>query len=348
EQAWLWLSGALTADEDKRVCLENVLALNPENQAAKRGLAKLNKQMPDPTPAQYLVKNPAFAQNSSYNDIWEQDAELCAFCAQELTGDEQKCPRCSQVLVTKTYRYAQPSTNLHILWIMLLAIGQLYLLQAIYDIMVTRNILLTILPIFMMIVFFSLTAGVYFRQYWAYISTIILLITILVANIVGMFMPAELSQVAMVHISPILDNVVNPAINFTGTALRGFQLIAIVIALIVAVFKAAPDFEREETRHHAKLEKGLQSSGSYHGAAQRAAKKGEWATAVLNWQRAAAAAPTNRQYQRQLGIAYARLGFYQRSADVLQSALSITPDPVQQAQLNRLLTTVQKHINTQT
>ena len=132
-----------------------------------------------------------------------------------------------------------------------------------------------------------------------------------------------------------------------GSALQGFQLLAIVVALVVAVFKAGPDFERVETRHVATLKKGLQSPGGYHAVAQRAAKRGEWATAVLHWQRAAAKEPGNRQFQRQLGIAYARLGFYQRSADVLQSALRITPDPEQQTQINRLLTTVQKHLNTE-
>lgn len=44
------------------------------------------------------------------------------------------------------------------------------------------------------------------------------------------------------------------------------------------------------------------------------------------------------------GIAYARLGFYQRSADILQNALPITPDPTQQANLQRLLTAVQKQL----
>lgn len=38
EIAWLWLSGAVETDEDRRVCLENVLAINPNNDLARRGL----------------------------------------------------------------------------------------------------------------------------------------------------------------------------------------------------------------------------------------------------------------------------------------------------------------------
>lgn len=343
EQAWLWLSAAVNTTEDKQICLENVLALNPGNESAKLGLSKLSD--PISTKDHQVIK-PEFIQKSSYDDIWERDEEICAFCAQALAGDEKECPRCGHQINRHTYRYPNPDISLTILWVMLLATAQLYLLQAIYNILVTRNIPTIILPIFLMGIFLILTAGIYLRQYWAYMSAIILLITILVINIGGMFLPATLSPAAMVRISPLVDDVVNPTINLVGSALWGFRLLAIGVALVVAVFKAGPDFERVETRHIAKLKKGLQSPSSYHGAAQRAAKRGEWATAVLHWQRAAAKAPGNRQFQRQLGIAYARLGFYQRSADVLQSALRITPDPEQHAQLTRLLTTVQNHLNT--
>ena len=42
EMAWLWLSGAVDTDEERRTCLENVLAINPDNQAARRGLEQLS------------------------------------------------------------------------------------------------------------------------------------------------------------------------------------------------------------------------------------------------------------------------------------------------------------------
>jgi hypothetical protein len=44
EQAWLWLSGAVEDAEDQQVALENVLDINPENQAARWGLMWLKKQ----------------------------------------------------------------------------------------------------------------------------------------------------------------------------------------------------------------------------------------------------------------------------------------------------------------
>ena len=41
ETSWLWLSGAVDTDEDRCTCLENVLAINPSNGVAKRGLESL-------------------------------------------------------------------------------------------------------------------------------------------------------------------------------------------------------------------------------------------------------------------------------------------------------------------
>ena len=41
EQAWLWLSGAMDDPADQQIALENVLAINPNNQAAQDGLAWL-------------------------------------------------------------------------------------------------------------------------------------------------------------------------------------------------------------------------------------------------------------------------------------------------------------------
>lgn len=44
EKAWLWLSGVVETDEQRLVCLQNALAINPHNMAAKRGLAALRQK----------------------------------------------------------------------------------------------------------------------------------------------------------------------------------------------------------------------------------------------------------------------------------------------------------------
>ncbi len=41
EMGWLWMSGVVDTDTERRICLENVLAINPNNGIAKRGLEGL-------------------------------------------------------------------------------------------------------------------------------------------------------------------------------------------------------------------------------------------------------------------------------------------------------------------
>lgn len=77
EQAWLWLSGAVDGREDRRVCLENVLAINPNNAHAQQGLRHLNRQAAAPPAAE----------------------ERCPRCQAPVPSSGKTCPDCGQLLV---------------------------------------------------------------------------------------------------------------------------------------------------------------------------------------------------------------------------------------------------------
>ncbi len=53
--AWLWLSSVVEAPEDREVCLENVLTLDPGHVAARRGLEALRRQKAAAPPADLPV-----------------------------------------------------------------------------------------------------------------------------------------------------------------------------------------------------------------------------------------------------------------------------------------------------
>ena len=58
--AWLWLSGVVESLNDREVCLENVLALDPQNQAARQGLEWLRSQQATP-----VYKPPLISESQS-------------------------------------------------------------------------------------------------------------------------------------------------------------------------------------------------------------------------------------------------------------------------------------------
>jgi tetratricopeptide (TPR) repeat protein len=80
EQAWLWLSGLVESAEEKRICLENVLAINPRNTYAEAGLQWLEENAP-PEPV------PAEAQ------------EECPHCGAQIPPSGSTCPNCGQPLL---------------------------------------------------------------------------------------------------------------------------------------------------------------------------------------------------------------------------------------------------------
>lgn len=49
ERAWLWMSACTEKPEDKKRCLETVLGINPDNESAKKALAKLGYSFPTPS-----------------------------------------------------------------------------------------------------------------------------------------------------------------------------------------------------------------------------------------------------------------------------------------------------------
>ena len=77
EQAWLWLSGVIDSAEDRRVCLDNVLTINPDNPYAQQGLRHLDRQ--------------AAAAPSS--------EESCPRCKSPVPASGKTCPNCGQVLI---------------------------------------------------------------------------------------------------------------------------------------------------------------------------------------------------------------------------------------------------------
>ena len=77
EQAWLWLSGVVDSLEDRHICLENALAINPDNAHAQAGLRWLDQQPPPSPPPE----------------------ETCPRCRAPVPSCGRACPHCGQILV---------------------------------------------------------------------------------------------------------------------------------------------------------------------------------------------------------------------------------------------------------
>lgn len=89
EQAWLWLSGVVETVEDRRVCLENVLALNPDNAHARTGLQWIEQNAPPPPEE---VEQPIQEEAPAGQDT-------CPHCSAPVPPSGTECPYCEQPLL---------------------------------------------------------------------------------------------------------------------------------------------------------------------------------------------------------------------------------------------------------
>lgn len=369
EQAWLWLSGAVDSVEERQICLENVLAINPQNEQAKRGLARLQKDAPEtavihtqrqplspasailhpdryepkaeertivPPPAQQVT----YTTTSKFDDVWTRNDDICAYCAHIVPELATKCPGCKRPLIQAQYRYPKPSVSLHLYWVILVAIGQLFLLKAIFYIIVEKSALPVFTNGIFIVLFLVLAAGIYFRQLWAYYLSLIALSALFLLTLATFLSPLDLSSLGVMQLDQAISRAAGSLIYGFAAFLDIFSFTTVTIGLILGVIRVGPDFEQTKVKLLAAVVKGLSTAADYSVMAHQLAERGLWASAVLHWQRAAAKEPTNWLHQRNLGTAYARLGFYERALDALQSAATFVTNPQSKEELEQLITAV--------
>src|SRR5512141_1714423 len=115
-QAWLWLSGVVTTLEDREVCLQNVLALDPINEAAQRGLAKVRAEIeatPEIEPESALPHvdtefTPETKVAFDFSDAELGDPLLCVYCAHQTREEDRQCSQCQHDLYVRFYEHEKP------------------------------------------------------------------------------------------------------------------------------------------------------------------------------------------------------------------------------------------------
>jgi hypothetical protein len=373
EQAWLWLSGVIESDEDRRVCLENVLVINPNNAAAKRGLLHLDvkavsddgldegftvRRQKDPVspaasilyPDQYVEELrprepamqpgivPGYQGQSTFDDVWEQEGDICPYCAAELAYDDWRCTNCRRNLKRSHYRYSKAGSDLLLFFVFVLGVSQLSFILILMNLVIGKSLLALIWQSLVFITMIVLAAGIHFRRFWSYLGSIIGLSMVLITLLISIFVQPEtpgLLEAAIVDgfFKALADNpyafAVEPFIDLVIT----FQLLAVILALFYALFRVGPDFERVSVRRTAQIRKGVSGASMFYAQGNDYAGRNMWANAVLHFRRAAALEPTQTYYLSALGNGYARLGYYQRSLDVLESAYQLANDEQRREEL---------------
>jgi twitching motility two-component system response regulator PilG len=89
EAAWMWLASVAETSAEVAACLEKVLAINPANERARAGLARLRPNRRTVPAAAAAPSRPA----APLRPAWR-----CPLCRTEALGDPERCPECRALL----------------------------------------------------------------------------------------------------------------------------------------------------------------------------------------------------------------------------------------------------------
>ncbi len=362
EKAWYWLSRIVDSDEERKICLENVLVINPAHNEARRLLVELdNKKLksainqddvyirhevgpispasallyPERSTREWSYTEPHLEQkthdfsyqaHSSYDDVWESEDDICPYCAAELAYDEWRCPNCKRSLKHSYYRYPKPSSDLWIYLVLIIGIGQFSFILVLLGLIFNRSVLDLIWQSLIFVIVIILAAGISTRRFWSYLGSIIALIMIMVSLVVTILIEPETPTVMneLIASEGFFQSLGDNAVLFALEPFVGFiapiQIVAVILALLYGLLRVGADFERITVRRVAAVDHGISGASMYYARAKQYAEQKMWAIAILHYRRAAALEPTRSFYLAKLGEAYAQLGYYQRSLDVLESA----------------------------
>ncbi|KAA3664054.1 MAG: hypothetical protein DWQ04_07670 [Chloroflexi bacterium] len=355
EKAWLWLSGAVKTKEERRVCLENVLTLNPDNATAKKGLTKLGYPIPEPPPPKpesepepdievdwatpYFDPSNAPAEVNDphvqkFQDVWSSNEQICAYCAHPIKRGDKRCANCKRPLIGK--ELVNPSRSRYLtIWVILRSVGHLLLLfglilisatftQLPLEFQIASSVTIWLFGGIYLLISGGLTAALYFRQAWAYWLAVIIIIGSIGFSFAGSIMQANAPT-----------PVPSPDIPGWLSFVCALPFIVIQVMYIYMVFMAFGDFKKEKMWRIAAASEKIKEPMRLDKIGQMLAKRSMWASAIMYWQRAAGLNPGNTAILRRLANGYAHLGFYERSLDTLNQALEKTREPKVREQVTK-------------
>ena len=358
EAAWLWLSGVVDDPQERQVCLENVLALNPGNDAARKGLAWLQGRAtafppeplvdsPDPPPKtpgpvlapvstevpaspqpKPMVREPAPAPSTV-----EIDPYGCPFCGGSIGAEESTCNHCRRSV---TLRYRKREENTGIVWLIFffLLLGAVSALEGYF---VAQLAQVGQLPVWMSHTAVNLFVGsALFGPEGvgelARFASVVMVMNYVLAGLctldaVGLALKSRAFYFGSFLLAGVMVIVTVAGLlaQLTGWLPTVFRLALIAITL-KWLADSAPAFEWTSRFYNADVDQGLKSDMDYHNRAPIYDDQGMWAKAAAHWKVASRLAPGQVQYRAELANSYLRMGYPAAALTEADRALVHAPD----------------------
>jgi tetratricopeptide (TPR) repeat protein len=349
EAAWLWLSDVVDDPAERQICLENVLTLNPDNQAARTGLRWLQGQAsPEhqaappagpspPGPAPAPPPTPAYREPApppSPAPALEIDPFGCPYCGGSIRPEEPRCLDCGRTTIR---RYRKRAGGAWLGWLVICFL-LLATTSALEGLLAGQVLGLDRLPAILnetavrLIVGSALIRPEEVPARLVEFSSVVGIVNYLLAGLclaaaVGLAVRSRLAYFGSFLVGGLL-------VVATGTGLltglSGWIPSLLRLGLIAFSVKwladSAPAFEWQTRAYNADLDGDLRTDMDYYNRGLQYREMGMWAKAAAHWKVAAQMAPSQPAYRGHLARAYLEMGYPAAALGEVERALARTPD----------------------
>ncbi len=375
--AWLWLSDVVDSLDDREICLENVLTLDPDNEVARLGLAFIRKQkeaqapslaetMP---PAAERARRPASLAGAILQEDFARrrpppepepppapppqdefdDPYLCPYCAGQTHPDDRKCKACGAELWIKIRRREERSSWLWAALTLQMAstvwpatVPFLTLIYAAYQAGFENP--LALIPLYI-----GLPNDVPPRVASAVLEAVprlyflgpALYVLLALGVLVGLYL--RWKPVFFLYLLSAMSAL---ALGGVGM-LRGQGLsfacsgggVILALLMFLLLLQLEDDFFFDEKRLVLRVDRSAKKGLDFLACGRRYLRSKMWAMAVIHLRRAVAWLPDWIDCHLELAVAYIGLKRYDLAASALAEARRINPDDRRVEELTALLTT---------
>jgi len=366
-EAWLWLSRIVDSLEEREICLENVLTLDPANAFAQKELARVRVAREAFFQPAYQVDEaeapaePSFEPVEAAPETVEADERLfdnewlCPYCLALTEPKDKQCPSCRQPFVFKR-RIREERT----VWLwrsiflqltvafFTVAIGAgvftlivklngvpnpIPYLPAYLGLPVNRPASLTefVLMLFPRWVFWGLIA---FSGY-SFLLMVLLYLRVTYGNVLY-----------------LISGIVLLVLGIFSAILYYSSILVVVVAIVAILLGAAQlwlsynlwdDFTIEQGRIRLRLDRDAKTGDTFFMSARKYIKLKMWGMALIHAQQAAYLAPKNVNCHATLALAFMRVNRYKLAQRVLKNIESFAPDSHELWELRQELNKLQNN-----
>ncbi|MCB0179326.1 MAG: hypothetical protein KDI62_13925 [Anaerolineae bacterium] len=351
-EAWVWLSQLVDSLEDKIVCLENVLTLDPDNQFAQEALTGVKAEQErffapvyppgEEAPPPNVVTMPeaarqpiidAYPYHDEFDHVW-----LCPYCAQLTEPEQRRCPHCGKSLIVKRRTREERSVWLRrgIFLQVSMMMVMVSLSSAVFVVLVrqqgienpTRFMSLylgaeldsrlessrqVVLDTFPMWAFWGLAAILTYTI----VMIFLLYIRIPYGNVLY-FISATISLVM---------GLFGMIFFYSSIPALGLSAFAFLLGLVqfIVTLNLWNDFTFKEHRIQLRIDRDAKSQASLFQSGRKYSQAGMWGLAAIHLRRAVATNPRSPAYHLALTMAYLNINRYDLAGESLRQFERLDP-----------------------